>query len=96
MYNRAVKTLRCNISKKCYIIVITLAKEKNISISGLKDLEEIKWELKKHLLAGCRKRDDVNILFFSLASLTAAGNFSLSISSSSLAMVQCPELSHQI
>ena len=43
---------------------VKLAKEKNISISGLKDLEEIKWELKKHLLAGCRKRDDVNIFFF--------------------------------
>jgi hypothetical protein len=33
---------------------VKLAKEKNILISGLKDLEEIKWELKKHLLAGCR------------------------------------------
>jgi hypothetical protein len=42
---------------------VKLAKVKNISISGLKDLEEIKWELKKHLLAGCRKRDDVNIFF---------------------------------
>ena len=42
---------------------VKLAKEKNISISDLKDLEEIKWELKKHLLAGCRKRDDVNIFF---------------------------------
>jgi hypothetical protein len=40
--------------------VVKLANEKNISISSLKDLEEIKWELKKHLLAGCRKRDDVN------------------------------------
>jgi hypothetical protein len=40
------------------------SKEKNISISRLKDLEEIKWELKKHLLAGCRKRDDVNIYIF--------------------------------
>jgi hypothetical protein len=49
---------------------VKLAKEKNISISGLKDLEEIKWELKKHLLAGCRKRDDVNIFFFSLLSLS--------------------------
>jgi hypothetical protein len=43
---------------------VKLAKEKNILIDGLKDLEEIKWELKKHLLAGCRKRDDVNIFFF--------------------------------
>jgi hypothetical protein len=42
---------------------VKLAKEKKISISGLRDLEEIKWELKKHLLAGCRKRDDVNIFF---------------------------------
>ena len=44
---------------------VKLAKENNISIRNLKDLEEIKWELKKHLLAGCRKRDDVNIFFFS-------------------------------
>jgi hypothetical protein len=42
---------------------VKLAKVNKISISGLKDLEEIKWELKKHLLAGCRKRDDVNIFF---------------------------------
>jgi hypothetical protein len=53
---------------------VKLAKEKNISISGLKDLEEIKWELKKHLLAGCRKRDDVNhlinkMLFYTLQKL---------------------------
>lgn len=42
---------------------LKLAKERSISISGLKDLEEIKWELKKHLLAGRRERDDVKIFF---------------------------------
>ena len=45
---------------------LKLAKERSISISGLKDLEEIKWQLKKYLLAERRKRDDVNIFFFYL------------------------------
>ena len=49
---------------------LKLAKERRISIRGLTDLEEIKWKLKKHLLAGRRERDDVNIFFFSLLSLS--------------------------
>ena len=49
---------------------LKLAKERNIPIIGLRDLEEIKWQLKKYLLAERRKRDDVNIFFFILLSLS--------------------------
>lgn len=40
---------------------LKLARERNISIKGIKDLEKIRCELKKHLLEGRKCRDDVNI-----------------------------------
>lgn len=49
---------------------LKLARERNISIRGIKDLEKIKCELKKHLLEGRRRREDVSIFFLNLSTFT--------------------------
>ena len=57
---------------------VRLARERSISISGLKDLEEIKCELKKHLLRGRRIRADVISLYLlSLYSLLTKNSYEL-------------------
>lgn len=48
---------------------VKLAKQREIDITGLRDLEEIKCQLKKYLLTDRRNRESVNYFLLGLLSL---------------------------